>query len=283
MRRRTLINVVLLAAVAGLGAFIALAPEREPPLEGEPLSNEDPRELSRARLDLDTGETIELRRVDGVCHLVEPIRIAANDFRVDTLLGVLRAPVHARIDLPSEEFHRFGLAPAKARVLLDEKEILFGDTEPLHGRRYLLYDGRIALVDDAYFSHLSSSAANYVNLSLLGRDASPRNILLPGLRIYRDAGVWHLDSQDTKASEDSITKLVNAWRHAQATAVRPYAQSLDWSDVIRVQLDDGEYRFDLARTEYEVIFGRPELGIQYHVTKGTGARLLGFTLADGSG
>ena len=274
MRQRALINIVLLVVVAGLAAFIALAPDQEPRLDLEPLSNEDPHAFSRVRLDPGAGETIELRRADGVWQLVVPMRIAANDFRVNALLGVLRAPVHARIDVPPEEYHRFGLAPAKARVLLDKKEILFGDTEPIHTRRYLLYDGGVALVDDAYFSHLSSSAANYVNLALLGRDPNPRNILLPDLRVYRDAGVWHLESENTQAGPDSITKLVDAWRHTQATAVRPYEQSLDWNESIRVQLDEGELHFDLARTEYELILGRKDLGIQYHVTKSTGTRLL---------
>ena len=282
MRQRTLINIALLVVVAGLAAFIALAPDRKPRLELEALGNEDPRAVSRVRLELGTGETIELRRADGAWHLVEPIRIAANDFRVNALLGVLRASVHARIDVAPEQYRRFGLAPAKARVLLDEKEIQFGDTEPIHARRYLLYDGAVALVDDAYFSHLSSSAANYVNLALLGRDPSPQNILLPELRVYRDTEVWRADPQNTQASIDNITKLVDAWRHAQATAVRPYERSLDWNETIRVQLDDGELRFDLARTEYELILGRKELGIQYHLTKGTGARLLGFTPPDSS-
>ncbi len=80
---------------------------------------------------------------------------------------------------------------------------------------------------------------------------------------------------------DSILMLVDAWRHAQATAVRPYEQSLDWKDVIRIELADGDLRFDLAHTDYELILGRPELGIQYHMTKGAGARLLGFTSPDG--
>ena len=150
MKKRTLINVVLLALVAGLGAFIALAPDREPRLELEVLGNEDPRAISRVRMNLGTGETIDLKRADSVWHLVDPMHIAANDFRVNTLLGVLRAPVRARIDVPPAEYHRFGLDPANARVLLDETEILFGDTDPIHGRRYLLYHGRVALVDDAY-------------------------------------------------------------------------------------------------------------------------------------
>ena len=275
MRQRTLINLALLLVVAGLALLIAFAPDEEAPPALEPLSDENPRAVARIRLKPAAGTSIELRRVDGAWQLVDPMRIAANDFRVKALVQVLKTPVHARIDAAPEQLARFGLAPPQARILLDDKEVLFGNTEPIHGRRYLLYDGKVALVDDAFFSHVRSSAANYVNLALLGRGPSPQSFVLPGIRIYRDAGNWRLDSDHGNTDADSISMLVDAWRHAQATAVRPYEQSLDWNDAIRIELADGGLRFDLAHTEYELILGRPELGIQYHVTKATGARLLG--------
>jgi len=134
----------------------------------------------------------------------------------------------------------------------------------------------------AYFSLLSSSPANYVNPAVLGRDPQPRNIVLPDFRVYRDAGNWRLDTDDGKVAAESITRLVDAWRYARATAVRPYQPSLDWNDVIRVELADGDLRFDLARTEYELVLGRPDLGIQYHLTKGTGARLLSIAPSNGT-
>ena len=147
MSRRTLVNIVLVVVVTGLAVFIALGPERDAELDLEPLSRENPRAISRIRLDPATAGTIVLRRAGGVWDLVDPIRIAANDFRINALVGVLTAPVHVRIDVSPRELGRFGLADPKGRILLDSIEILFGDTEPIHGRRYLLYDGKVALVD----------------------------------------------------------------------------------------------------------------------------------------
>jgi len=282
VRKRTLSNIVLLVIAAGLATFIAIAPEqadRELRLL-EPLSDENPRSVSRIHLELSAAETIELQRTNGTWDLVAPMRIPANDFRVDTLLRVLEAPVHARIDTAEQQLGRFGLAPAQGRVLLDDKEILFGDTEPIHGRRYLLYDGRVALVDDRYFSHLSSSAANYVNPALLGRDPRLQSILLPDMRVYRQADKWRMDAAGKSASNDAIARLADNWRYARATAVRPYEQALDWGDVIVVELADGDMRFDLAHTAFELILGRADLGIQYHMTKGAGAGLLGIAPAD---
>lgn len=283
MTARARLNLVLGVIVAALVTFIALAPENEAPVELERLSSEDSRGVSHVRLHLDSGATIELRRTDEGWRLTEPIRAAANAFRVDTLLTVLGAPVHTLIDAPPETLSRYGLEPPRARLELDQVEILFGDTEPIHGRRYLLYDGRVALVDDAYFSHLASSAANYVDPALLGTNAVAKRIELPRMTLYRD-GNGHGDGdgdgdgwrRETPGSDGGdIEHVVEAWRSAQATAVRPYEPSLEWNDSIRIELEEGPLTFDLARTEYEIILGRRDLGIQYHMTKGAGARLLG--------
>ncbi len=259
MRSRTLINVALLALAAGLAIVIVLVPgEDEHDDDRAPLSEINPRAISSVRLESGAGGTIALQRSEGAWDLVEPISIAANDFRIDTLLGVLEAPVHARIDAGPGQLDRFGLAKPQARILLDKEEILFGNTEPIHGRRYLLHDGRIALIDDAFFSHLSSSAANYVNPSPLGRDPTPRSIHLP-----KGSG-----------DGDDAAELVDAWSNAKATAVRPFEPSLEWIEEIVVENVGGELRFDVARTKYEIILGRRDLGIQYHLTKSAGARLL---------
>lgn len=269
------LNLALLAFVAGLAVFIALAPEDDAPEPLEKLSSENPHDVSHIRLHLDAGKTIELRRSNGAWRLIEPIRAAANAFRIDTLLSVLGAPVHLRIDAPPGSLPRYGLQPPRARLELDDVEILFGDTEPIHGRRYLLFDDRVALVDDAYFSHLASSAANYVDPILLEGNAHPVRIELPGLVLYRDGDVWQPAPMDSKIGDDDIKKVVKAWERAQATAVRPFEPSLDWSDSIRIELSGSDLAFDLARTEYEIILGRRDLGIQYHFTKSAGARLLG--------
>lgn len=266
---------MLLAIAAGLGAFIALTPEKKSEVAIlDPLTKEDPRAISSIRLETSAGGTIALLRSDGAWALVAPMNIAANDFRVNALLGVLGASVHTHIDASGQSLGRFGLAEPQARILLDDKEILFGSTEPIHGRRYLLFDGGIALVDDAYFSHVSSSAANYVHPALLGREPSLRSIVLPDMRIYRQGNEWRIDTNGKQPDEDAIARLADAWQQARGTAVRPYEQSLDWGDAVVVTLADEELRFDVAHTEFELILGRADLGIQYHLTKRAGARLL---------
>jgi hypothetical protein len=279
VRARSLGNIVLLVVAAVLAIVIATRSDEEERIELEPLSHENPRSVSHIRLEPGAARIIELRRTDGAWHLLEPLRIAANDFRINGLVRVLEAPVHARIDADPQQLGRFGLKSPQARIVFDGREVLFGDTEPIHGRRYLLFDGKVVLVDDSFFSHLSASAANYVNTALLGHDPHLQRIDLPGMRIYWQAGDWRVDGGQGNVHAEGIKNLVKSWRNAQATAVRPYEPSLDWNGIVRVELADGPVQFDLARTEYEMILGRADLAIQYHLTKSAGARLLGLVPA----
>lgn len=274
MRTRTLTNVVLLLVAAVLAAVIAFAPRDGDEPTREPLTRADPRAVSRIVLETGSGERVELRRTDGEWDLVTPLAMAANEFRVSALLGVLAAPVHLRIDAAKDTLARYGLASPRGRVMLGEHEILFGDTEPINGRRYLLHDDTVALVDDAFFSHLDASAASYVHPAPLGRDPSPRDIRLPGARVYRDGGDWRVEPGDAALPAAELARLAEAWSQAQAIAVRPYDPGLEWRDEIVIEDRDGQLRFDVARTEYEVILGRRNAGIQYHLTGAAGARLV---------
>jgi hypothetical protein len=274
VRKRALTNVVLLVVAVGLAAFIVTKTDKLEQPDLEPLSHENPRSVSHIRLELGSAGSIELRRTDGVWHLIEPLRISANEFRINGLVRVLEAPVHARIDADAQQLARFGLASPQARIVLDGKEVLFGDTEPISGRRYLQFDGKVALVDDNFFSHLNASVASYVLPALLGHEPRIQVIELPGMRLSRQSGGWQLDPSRADADAGDIETLVERWRLAQATAVRPYESSLDWQGMVRVELADGAVKFDIARTDYEVILGRADLGIQYHLTKAAGARLL---------
>jgi hypothetical protein len=274
VNRRTLLNAVLAAIVVGLAVVIVLVPEDEPGPELETLTGLDPGGISRVRLERADGDAISIHRTDDGWSLGSPLEIAANDFRVMALVGVVAAPVHGRFRLGDAELVRFGLSPPRARLLLDDREILFGDTESLHGRRYLKHGGQVYLVDDAYFSHLSARAANYVHPAPLGPRAELNELRIPGLHLFRRSDRWQVEPPTALTSADQVVTLVDFWRNAQATSVRPYDEKLPWLEAVEARLADETLRFGLARTEFELILGRPDLGIQYHLTKSSGEKLL---------
>lgn len=272
MSRRTLLNVVLAAVVAGLAAFIAYGPHRAPEPAPAPLTTLDASAVSRVVVEPRDADTVEIVRDERGWRLARPFDVPANEFRVLALLGLLAAPAHARFDAVPGELERYGLAPPRARVHLADAVIAIGDTEPLGGRRYVGYDDQVALVDDVYLGRTDARAAGFVSPALLGPAPAIVEILLPGLSVRRVDGGWR--SEPALASADDVVALVDAWRAAQATTVQRYDTTLPWQDGVRVTLEDATLDFDLLRTDHEILLGRRDPGIQYRLTRRGGERLL---------
>lgn len=279
MSRRTLVNVALLLVVAGLAAFIALAPRdvvESPP----PFTSLDPAAVSRVIVEQRDGDLVELVREEESWRLVRPMDLPGNAFRIHALLRLLRAPVHADFEATGADLARYGLAPPRTRVQLGEAVFLLGDTEPLHGRRYVAHGDRIVLVDDVYIQHVGAGATSFVSPSPLGPEPGITEIRLPGLRVHRVDDRWRIEPARADVGADSVVGLVDAWRGAQATAVQPYDPALAWQDRVSITLGDRTLDFDLARTEHAILLGRRELGIQYRLTRRGGERLLDLAPAD---
>ena len=193
MSRRTLLNLVLLLIVAGLALFIALAPREVAESTRAPLTSLDATGISRIVIEPADAERIEIVRSEHGWRLVHPLDAPANEFRVLALLALLGAPVHARFEAENHELARYGLAPPRVRVRLDDTRLDLGDTEALDGRRYVARGSEVALVDDVHLRHLDARPASFVSPAPLGPEPVIVEIRLPQLRVRHEAGRWRLD------------------------------------------------------------------------------------------
>ncbi|HSS63868.1 MAG TPA: DUF4340 domain-containing protein, partial [Gammaproteobacteria bacterium] len=170
---RVLVNVVLLSVAVGLVLFIWLDPWRQPPPAREKLSDIDPIQVRRLRIEGPDRAPIELMREKSGWRLVEPLSLPANENRVSALLGLAAATVHDAFRAEGNNLGEFGLDPPKARVLFEQHEFRFGDTESLNGWRYVQYGTDVHLITDAYFHHLLATAPAFVDPSPVGAGARP--------------------------------------------------------------------------------------------------------------
>jgi len=276
LRLRVLVNVVLLLLVAGLAVFIWLDPWGQPPPAEEKLSAIDPTRVVRVRIEGPKREPIELRRASAVWRLVVPLSLPANENRVAALLGLAAAKVHDGFRAEGNDLKEFGLEPPKARVLLNDHEFLFGDTESLNGWRYVLYGPDVHLITDAYYHHLLATPAAFVDPAPIGVDSRPVAFILSSAKLRLENGSWQIEPPKAGWSADSGNRLAQAWKSARAASVKRFDPTLDWSQTIQVELN-GEpvpLRFQVARLEHELVIGRPQWKVQYHFPKRAGLRLV---------
>lgn len=277
MPSRWILNLVLLAVVGVLAALVIIDPGRDGPPAPPSISVQDPAGVSRVSVRRADGPAIELERREGDrWFLTAPLELPANAFKVRTLLEVATSPGHAQVEEAAADPARFGLAEPRVRLMLDQREYAFGDTQPLSGRRYVRVEGAVYLIDDDAWHVVEGSAAGLVDPSLLPRGAEPVGLALPGLTIRRADAGWAADPERADLGADDFESLVAAWRDAQALMVTDYDPEAGGEQAVRVWTAGTEapYIFELRKRDYETVFGRPDLGVEYHLSPVAASRLL---------
>jgi hypothetical protein len=277
MNRRLMANLGLLLLVLVLSLTAWLQPGLERADDPEPLTALDPASVSRLTLERAGFGPIALEKEGAVWMLRAPLRLPASAARIDALLPVLEAPVHAGFSAAGSDPVAYGLDDPRIRLGADGVELAFGATEPLNHRRYVRSGDRIVLIDDQYHPWLQGGVADFVSRQLLPPGTRLRTLELPAVTLHRnEQGLWRAEPADA-LSADGISVLVDDWERAQALAVEGHAPPID-ADAgrVRLTLDDGsELEFVVIDDEDDPAFLRQDIGLAWRLSAAQAARLLG--------
>ncbi|MDX5334307.1 MAG: DUF4340 domain-containing protein [Gammaproteobacteria bacterium] len=259
-RTRLLLNLGLLVAVGVLAAVALLRPgAEEAPAR---LTGQDAAAIVRIVVQGEDQVPVELERRGAHWWMTRPWELEASPRRIEDLLGFARAPVHASYPADDLVLDRYGLAPPRMRLELDDTVIAFGDTNPVSRSRYVRVGDRVHLIDDTRTYLLNATPESYLGPRLLPRDARIEALALPGLRITRAPGGagWQTDA-DVPA--DLLQARINAWQGAEALWAKAYTPR-EGLPTVTVTLADGRtIAFTVAATEPDLELARPDLGIVY--------------------
>ncbi len=276
MRSRDRINVVLVLFALLLGLLLFLDPWRPEPGVQQRLTDLAQEEINRIRIWKPGGRDILLERRGVTWLLREPFDIRAAQHVVQSLLALPSAPSEKQI--LKGDLGRFGLAPAKGHIQLNDTILFFGDIDPLGGRRYVRVGDTVHLTSDRFFHFFLLDPAHFAARKLLPTDGRIKEIRTRSLHLRKTAAGGWLGLPE-RLGADSGNRLTQRWLSATATTTRAYAPELSWRDSIELNADFGigaeVIRFEVARLDRELVFGRPEIGIQYHLPAGSGEELLG--------
>ena len=276
MTPRAWLNLTLLAVVAALALVAVYEPGIEAPPPATTLTDLDPDEVTRIRIQRADAEAVLLENRDGRWRLREPVTVAANEFRARSLARIAAAESLGTLPPADDQLSDFGLAPAKVRLWLNERELAFGGSTALDHRRYVLTGGVLHMIDDRYQHHLTAGWPEMVATALLEPEWTPVAIELPDLTLRRgEGGNWTVDPPQPEAGTDDVLGLVDAWRQADAVWVRRL-EAGEAEAVISIHLDGEEtpLKFEIRGREPDLVLGRRDLGIQYHLSAESADRLL---------
>ncbi len=279
MSRASLRNLILLLVVVGLGLLVYFGPGGEDTQPTVRLSELDPDTVTRIRIQRPEGPEILLVKEGEAWFLEEPIRIAANLFRVQSLLRLAGSVSHGQYPLQDGDLARFGLTTPRVILQLDELALAFGDTEPLAFRRYVGVGETLHLIDDVDYHHLTAKAAGFVSLKLLPEDAQITGLSLPGLRLVRSAdGGWSAQPASPGASADALQALVDEWTQARALEINFHTDEAPGATVtLNLGGADQPLRFTILERAPQLVLARADLGLAYHFPQAAAERLLQLT------
>lgn len=277
MKRRLLVNLGLLVVVAALALLVRFQPGIEPGDHGERLTGLDAGEVSALTIRRPGAAELRFTRQGARWRMESPVEVEANAFRLDPLARVVEARVHATFDAETLDLGRYGLDPPRAELGIDGSVIAFGDTEPIDRRRYVLFSGKVHLIDDHYFERLQPGFPAFVSNALLPDTGRARRIDLPHLSLLRDdTGRWSAVSGET-ASEDgagSPEEIAGEWERAQGIEVVRH-DGREAEKKVRIVLEDGRtIEFAVIPDGDGLLLARPDLGVAWRLTGIQARRLL---------
>lgn len=212
-----------------------------------------------------TANEILFQKENGQWWMHEPYHLPANEFRINTLLKLPGAHSYTRFRKNEVELERFLLNEPVVSVVFDNTRIDFGDTSPIGEQRYVLVNDTVHLINDSLYQQLQTPATFFLKTKLLPEDSGIKAINFPDYRVSKHEGIWKVDP-GLDISADNITRLVHAWRNADAISIRDYEGS-DNTGTVRVELEDGNiFEFLIVTPPPQLVLARSDIGLQYHIS-----------------
>ncbi len=261
MFNNNILNLVLFVFVIALASSIYFSEEQNNELEK--ISTTDKNNIHSITIQHKHNTTRLSRQQDGHWQITQPVSISANDFRINSVLKLINAPVHNKYSVEQVDLKKIGLDKPDTTIKLNGESIAFGIINPATKLRYVQKGNHIYTIEDVYYPLLSSSFGTLVSLNLLPTNSEITKLILINQTISRDEkGLWQ---SNIDISADKINETLEHWQDDQAFGVHEYMQRNSLGEVFIYIKDKPPISFLITDTDPWLILARPELGLEYHL------------------
>jgi hypothetical protein len=284
MRTRWLLNLALLLLVAGIAVFLYLRPQpQEVGPTKYPLSTVRPEAISLISVELPAKAPVLLEKRDGHWYMAQPLQARVNAAFASQVLKLLYA--NSTDKFADDDLVRFGLDQPRLKLKLGSEVFSFGTFNPVSGQQYVAYNGAVYLVDTQYSELASTQVLEMLDKNLLG----PLEQIVgfdfshleqweqSGLVLDRDGDSWKVSAAAAKPDQQELRQwFAEYWANPTAVTVEPYKPDhRTQHPSFKVKLQGGKVvHFDKLQESPEMLLGRPDEGLLYHLRPDMGFVLL---------
>lgn len=163
MKKYTKINLGLLTVITGLILVLLLTKTDQQPESQVTVSAIDKQSITEISIRRNDQQDVVIDKLDDSWRMVAPEHARANDTRINTILSLLSARSYTQLNADDTDLARFDLVNPAVTLTLNQYKFQFGNSNPLEGRRYLLFQDRIHLIDDGLYQQLLQPAIFFID------------------------------------------------------------------------------------------------------------------------
>jgi len=287
MKKRWLVNLLLLALVVGIAVFLHLRPKQEGQSAQEyEISSLKMAGFSAVKVEFPAQAPVAFEKVDGFWRMVAPYKSRADQMSVQRIISIIAAKT--KVKLPATDLGKYGLDNPLLKLKLTDAtathEFTFGTYNPVTEEQYVGFNNAVYLLPGSYSEAASTQAIEMVDKRPLTPTESKQ---IAGFDLGRleqweeirlnvdldSQGKWQISTPNAKPNQNEMNEWLEfSWKQSQATSVEFYTPDRKATyPSFEVKLKDGKkIHFDKMQESPEYLLARPDEGIIYHYPNDVG-------------
>lgn len=289
MKKRWLLNLILLLVVTGLVAFLYLRPKPDTASATTyEVSNYKMAEFHAISVEFPTKAPVSFEKVGGFWQLTSPYKARADQASVQRILSIIAAKTESKIN--SNDLDKYGLQNPAIKLKLfrnkDDVEVfLFGTYNPVTEEQYVMHDNVIYLLPNNYSEAAATQVIEMVDKAPLKPTEKVVGFDFSRLEQWEESrlqldlvdGQWKVSLAKAKPQQNELNEWLDfSWLQTQAKSVELYTPDRKVTyPSFEVKMRDGsKVHFDKIQESPELILARPDEGLMYHFPPDAGFTML---------
>ena len=290
MKNRWILNLVMLALVAGLVAFLYLRPQanNDAPVQYE-VTTLKLADFNAIKVEFPTQAPTTFEKVNGLWRMTAPYKTRADQLSVQRILAIIAAKTKDKFSGADKD--KFGLNNPQLRLKLSgvsgTEEFIFGTFNTVTDEQYVGYKDSVYLLPSSYAEAATAQPIEIIDKTPLTLAEAKQIAGFDyahleqwediGLQVDIVDGKWKTNASKAKITQNELNEWLDfSWKQAQAKQVELYTPDRKITyPSFKIKLKDGtKVHFDKIQESPDLLLGRPDEGLMYHFSNDVGFNML---------
>ncbi len=290
MKKRWLLNLILLALVGGLVSFLYLRPKADIKAEVKyEVSQLKLADITAVKVEFPAQAPVIFEKATSYWHMRMPYKTRADQRSVQRILAIVAATSVEKF--PGSDQAKYGTDNPQLKVNLTANGVnevfTFGTYNPVTDDQYVAYKDSVYLLSGSYSEAAKAQPIEMVDKAPLTPTEAKEIAGFDFARLEQweetrmnvaiAEGKWSTNVAKAKITQNEMNEWLDfAWKQVEAKSVELYTPNhRETYPSLDVKLKDGKsVHFDKISEAPELLLGRPDEGIIYHFENDIGFNML---------